>query len=92
MSPRDRALLLAAAMSLALAGCDRGGTASRDAPPGATGRAGGTAQRSQSAAPGSGLQGGLGTNSMGAASSPAGSPAVPDGSKNRTTGGSVGNR
>jgi hypothetical protein len=92
MQNRDRALLLAAVMSLALAGCDRGGTASRDAAPGATGRSSETAQRDRAAQPGTGLQGGLGTNSMGAASSPTGSAGVPSGSKNRTTGGSVGNR
>ena len=88
MQYRDRALLLAAALSLALAGCDRGTD-------GVTGS--GTADasgRSQPAQPGVGLQGGLGTSSMGAASSPSGSTgsAIPDGSRNRTTAGSVGNR
>jgi hypothetical protein len=88
MRHRDRVLLLAAALSLAIAGCDRGGGASRNAAPGATGHANDTAAQP----PGGGLQGGLGTNRMGAAPSQAASGTVPDGSKNRTTGGSVGNR
>jgi len=92
MLPRDRFLLAAAALSLVLAGCDRGGnTAGREISPGSSGRGADTAQ-GQPAPSGSGLQGGLGTNAMGAASSPAGSPGVSSGSKNRTTGGSVGNR
>jgi hypothetical protein len=94
MRLRGHILLAAAALSLALAGCDRGGTASRNAAPGATGHADEAAAGGQTAQPpGSGLQGGLGTNRMGAApSSQAASGAVANGSKNRTTGGSVGNR
>jgi hypothetical protein len=89
MQPRDRALLLATAVSLALVGCDRGGGADRNpSAPGTTGS--GTTDatgRAQSAPTGAGLQGGMGT---GAASAPAGT--APGGSTNRTTAGSVGNR
>jgi len=94
MRRRNRVLMLAAALSLplVLAGCDRGGTGGRDAPAGVTGNSAPAAGGQASRQPGTGLQGGLGTNSMGAASSPAGTSDIPSGSKNRTTGGSVGNR
>jgi hypothetical protein len=94
MRTRDR-ILLAAAFSLAtlgMAGCDRGSPGERNPTAGATGHAGDTAGGTQSAQPGTGLQGGLGTNRMGAPPSPAASGAIPEGSKNRTPQGSVGNR
>jgi hypothetical protein len=96
MQLRDGVLLLAAVLSLGLAGCDKGNPAQRNPVTGATGRAGNAGGSSSSSAQaGSGLQGGLGTNSMGAGPAPTASSAgssIPDGSKNRTTGGSVGNR
>jgi hypothetical protein len=134
MQHRDRVLLLAGALSLALVGCDRGGAdgnpnapgkpgtgnateasapaapdtppggpsgikgslphsgaSGGDAPPGTTGSGTTDATGRTQVAPGAGLQGGMGSN-MGAASAPSGGTAVPSGSRNRTTAGSVGNR
>jgi len=57
------------------------GSSGADAPPGTSGSGG------QAAQPGTGLQGGLGTNTAPGQSAPAA-----EGTKNRTTQGSVGNR
>lgn len=84
MRMRAWPLVLAATLSLGLAGCDRGAQGDPNArgtqpTPGATGK--GTADPSARTA--SSLAGGMGAS---------GATAVPDGSKNRTTKDSVGNR
>jgi hypothetical protein len=91
MKLRDCAVVLAAAALLPLAGCHRGSSAdqhatSSDQPPkGATGKGGaGTAAMG---GPGSGLAGGMAP--PGSASQPTG---VAEGSTNRSTKSSVGNR
>lgn len=82
--------LVLAATSLGLAACHRlgeGGAADKAERPGtvagATGNGGGSSQ------PGVGLQGGLGAS---AGMKPGQGTDVPEGSKNRTAAGSVGNR
>jgi hypothetical protein len=93
MQGRDRILwLAAAALTLGLAGCDRGNPGQRNPTAGATGHAGDASGSAQSAQPGKGLEGGLGTHRMGAAPAPAASGSIPDGSRNLTPHGSVGNR
>jgi len=100
MLARDWGYVLAAALLLVQAGCNRaatdgagpGGTRSARVGPGVSG----SGDSSRAAQPGTGLNGGLGpTQSMGGA--PAGTStqsttALPDGSPNLTRKSSVGNR
>jgi hypothetical protein len=87
-------LLVAAALSLALAACDRqkSPNASTQPVPGTSGT--GTADATGRAAPpGSGLNGGLGTGTaQGRAPTQAAGAGPAEGGKNRTTHDSVGNR
>jgi hypothetical protein len=87
VTARGSALVLAAAMSLGLAACDRARqdtgdvTAGKQAPAGTSGRGGTNAM----GGPGQGLAGGLN-------SAPGQQTGVAPGSSNSTTKGSVGNR
>jgi hypothetical protein len=88
--PRIWPLLAVAALSMALGACNRQNDPNAAQPaPGASGK--GTAAATGQAAPaGTGLNGGLGAGSANPTQSAGAGP--DDGSKNRTTHGSVGNR
>ena len=91
MSMRGTALVLAAAMSLGLAACDRARqdtgdmTAGKESPAGTTGKSGSGGTNAMGAGPGTGLNGGLN-------SAPGQRTDVPNGSPNGTAKSSVGNR
>jgi hypothetical protein len=102
---RDWAYVFTAALLLVQAGCNRGGTPGESHDTRATVSGGNSSGTRGAAQPGTGLNGGLGpTQSMGmSGSSPSGTPTqagpstqagpgVPEGSKNLTRHGSVGNR
>jgi len=84
-------LLAAAALSMALAACNRQGdpNAAAQPAPGASGK-GTAAATGQAAPPGTGLNGGLGTSGANPTQSAGAGP--DNGSTNRTTRSSVGNR